>query len=98
MPPRRDIDFSGYQLQTRTVAATNDTLRHRFSSGTILTAGTSLVVFGGGVLDSSKILIFGGAKLLRASTGGLSLSNGGGVVTLRDAASSVITSIAYGPK
>jgi hypothetical protein len=48
------------------------------------------------VLDSSNP-IFGGAKLLRASTSGLSLSNGGGVVTVRDAASSVITSITYGP-
>ncbi|HEV8367851.1 MAG TPA: lamin tail domain-containing protein [Pyrinomonadaceae bacterium] len=92
----RDLDLSGYQLQTRALSASNDTLRHRFAPGTVLQAGTALVVFGGSVLDNTQP-DFGGALIFRATTGGLSLNNSGGVVTLRDAGGSVVTSVTYGP-
>jgi uncharacterized protein (TIGR03437 family) len=91
----RDIDLSGYQLQTRNLSATNDSARHRFPTGTVLQAGTAFVVFGGGLLNNNNP-VFGGAGIFRASTGGLSLNNSGGVVTLRDASGSVVTSITYG--
>ena len=91
----RDLDLTGYQIQTRAANASNDTVRHRFAAGTLLPAGTAIVVFGGGALDSTNSL-FGGAHITRASTGGLSLSNSGGVITLRDTSGSVVSSMSYG--
>jgi uncharacterized protein (TIGR03437 family) len=57
----RDLDLSGYQIQTRAISSTVDTLRHRFPVGTILRAGAALVVFGGGTVNSSNPA-FGGLK------------------------------------
>jgi uncharacterized protein (TIGR03437 family) len=91
----RDLDLSGYQLQTRGPSATTDSVRHRFVGGTILPAGTALVVFGGGSFNQADDN-FGGAQILKASTGGLSLLNSGGVITLRDSAVAVVTSTNYG--
>jgi uncharacterized protein (TIGR03437 family) len=90
-----DIDLSGYQLQSRSLTATNDTLRHRFAPGTTLFAGTSIVVFGGGSPDPHNP-IFGGSQVVKASSGALSLVNGGGVITLRKPNGEVMTSVAYG--
>ena len=90
-----DIDLSGYQLQSRSLTAANDTLRHRFAQGTTLSAGTAIVVFGGGSPNASDP-IFGGSQVAKASTGGLSLVNGGGVVTLRKPNGEIVTSVAYG--
>jgi uncharacterized protein (TIGR03437 family) len=92
----RDLDLSGYQLQSRSTTANTDTVRHRFTSGTVLSAGTALVVFGGGTINS-KNPAFGGAQIFRASTGGLSLNNGGGVITVRDSTGAVVTAVTYGP-
>ncbi len=89
-----DLDISGYQLQTRGSSGT-DTLRHRFAPGTVFPAGTALVVFGGGDPDPANI-VFAGAQVVQASTGGLSLLNAGGVVTLRDPAGLTDTSLSYG--
>ena len=91
----RDLDLSGYQLQTRTLTSITDTLRHRFASGTILPAGTALVIFGGGSPDTSNPL-FGSSQIQKASTGGLSLTNSGAVVTLRNHAGEIVTSVSYG--
>jgi uncharacterized protein (TIGR03437 family) len=91
-----DVDLSGYQLQSRSLTATNDTLRHRFAQGTTLAAGTAIVVFGGGGSANASNPVFGGSQIVKASTGGLSLVNGGGVVTLRDRNGQVVTSVAYG--
>jgi uncharacterized protein (TIGR03437 family) len=91
----RDIDISGYQLLARSSAASNDTLRHTFAAGTILAARTAVVIFGGGAPDSSDP-VFGGALILKASTGGLSLSNTGGIVTLRDSSGAVANLFEYG--
>ena len=90
-----DIDLSGYQLQSRSLTATNDTLRHRFAPNTTLLAGAAIVVFGGGSPNATNP-VFGGAQILKASSGGLSLVNAGGVVTLRNPAGTIVTSIAYG--
>ena len=92
----RDLDLSGYQLQSRSTTANTDTVRHRFPSGTVLSAGTALVVFGGGTINA-KNPAFGGAQIFRASTGGLSLNNGGGVITVRDSTGAVVTAVTYGP-
>lgn len=96
----RDLDLSGYQLQTRSLTSTTDTIRHRFAPGTILHAGTAIVIFGGGSLDprspDTTNLIFGGSQVLKASTGGLSLTNSGAVITLRNATGEIVTSVAYG--
>ena len=91
----RDLDLSGYQLQTRSVTSAVDTLRHRFASDTILAAGTALVVFGGGTPNSANP-VFGGALVLKASAGSLSLTNSGGVITLRDASGSTVSFLTYG--
>ena len=90
-----DIDLSGYQLQSRSLTTTNDTLRHRFVAGTNLFAGSAIIVFGGGSPNAANP-IFGGSQILKASTGGLSLVNTGGVITLRDRNGEIVTSVAYG--
>jgi len=90
-----DLDLSDFQLQTRATTSTTDALRHRFATRTILYAGTAIVVFGGGALNAANSA-FAGAQIVRASSGGLSLNNGGGVVTLRDAAGTVVSSMSYG--
>jgi uncharacterized protein (TIGR03437 family) len=91
----RDLDVSGYQLQTRGVTAVTDVVRHRFAMGTILPAGTGLIVFGGGNPENSNP-IFGGSQIVRASTGSLSLINSGGVITLRDASGLPVSFATYG--
>ena len=91
----RDLDLSGYQLQTRTLSSSTDIVRHRFATGTIFAAGTAFVAFGGGPIDKNEPA-FGGAQVVKASSGGLSLNNSGGVVTLRDSAGAIVTSITYG--
>ena len=90
----RDIDISNFEILTRATSGIS-TLRHRFAGGTILSAGTSMIVFGGGNPLASDPL-FGGAQVVKASTGGLSLSNTGGVVTLRDGSAAVLATISYG--
>ncbi|HJT67705.1 MAG TPA: lamin tail domain-containing protein [Pyrinomonadaceae bacterium] len=91
----QNIDLGGYQLQSRSLTATNDTLRHRFAQGTTLFAGTAIVVFGGGSPNASNS-VFGGSQIVKASSGALSLVNGGGVVTLRNPTGEIVTSVAYG--
>lgn len=91
----RDLDLSGYELQTRSLTSTTDTLRHRFAPNTLLPAGTALIIFGGGSPDNGNPA-FGGAQVVTASRGGLSLTNSGAVVTLRNATGEIVTSVAYG--
>jgi uncharacterized protein (TIGR03437 family) len=91
----RDIDLSGYQLLARSSGAGSDSLRHTFAGGTILAARTAVVIFGGGAPSPSDT-VFGGALTLKASTGGLSLSNTGGIVTLRDSSGAVANIFEYG--
>jgi len=91
----RDLDISSFQLETRSLNSTVDLVRHRFPANTIFPAGTAIVIFGGGSFDASNPA-FAGAKVFRASSGGLSLLNSGGVVTVRDAAGKIITAVQFG--
>jgi uncharacterized repeat protein (TIGR01451 family) len=90
-----DIDISGYQIRTRGGSVNSDTLRHTFPSGTIVPACTALVVFGGGNFDPNDAA-FGGARVVKASTGSLTLANSSGVITLRDAGGNIANFVAYG--
>lgn len=97
----RDLDLSGFQLQTRSLTGTTDTLRHRFAPGTLLPAGTAIVIFGGGTFTTPNSPtftnpVFGNSQILKASTGSLSLTNSGAVVTLRNATGEIVTSVSYG--
>ena len=91
----RDLDLSGYELLSRSLTTTNNTLRHRFAPGTILPAGTAIVIFGGGSPDPHNPL-FSGSQISKASRGSLSLTNTGGVITLRKPTGEIVTSVAYG--
>ena len=90
----RDLDISGFQLETRTGTG-NDIVRHRFVANTILPAGTSIVVFGGGK-PSPEDSIFKGSQVVKASSGGLSLNNTAGTITLRDKTTSIVAFVTYG--
>jgi uncharacterized repeat protein (TIGR01451 family) len=90
-------DISGYQLLTRSATATSDTVRHTFAPGTIFPAGSAIVVFGGGNTNfDPNNPVFGGAQVFKASSGGLSLTNSGGVVTLREPSQSIVNIFSYG--
>jgi uncharacterized protein (TIGR03437 family) len=91
----RDLDLSGFQLQTRSLTGANDVLRHRFAEGTVVSAGTAIVVFGGGSIKTSDP-VFGGAQVVSASARGLGLNNSGGVITLRDSGGMIVTTVTYG--
>jgi uncharacterized protein (TIGR03437 family) len=90
-----DINLSGYRILTRSSSASSDTVRHEFALGTTLPACTSIVVFGGGNPNPNDP-IFAGAQIFKAQTGGLSLANSGGVITLRDGSGATVNSLAYG--
>jgi uncharacterized protein (TIGR03437 family) len=93
----RDIDISGYQLLTRSTGAAGDTVRHTFAPGTIFPSGSAIVVFGGGGENfNPRNPAFGGALVFKASSGGLSLTNSGGVVTLREPSQSIVNIFSYG--
>ena len=90
-----DIDVGGYHLLSRSSSTTTDTLRHTFAGGTILPACAAVVVFGGGKFDPMNS-VFGNSQVVKATSGSLSLTNGGGVITLRDSASAIVNSLAWG--
>ncbi len=91
----RDLNISGYQLFSRSTTGAEDNLRHTFAPGTIFPAGTAVVVFGGGNFNPRN-QAFGGAQVFKASEGELSLVNGGGTVTLRDASARLVTNFSWG--
>jgi uncharacterized protein (TIGR03437 family) len=92
-----DIDLGGYRIETRNSSGA-DVVRHLFAHGTILAPGTATVVFGGSEFPAfdPHDAAFGGALVMNASAGGLSLLNGGGAVTLRSPAGDVAEQFAYG--
>jgi len=65
--------------------------RHVFPLGRALAPGHTLVVFGGGVPTGP----FGGAEVQWASKG-LSLSNAGDVITLRDVGDAIVHQVSWG--
>lgn len=91
----RDIDIGGYQLLTRGGTGSNDTVRHTFARGTILNSCTAVVIFGGGNVDPNNSA-FGGSRVVKALSGGLSLINSAGAITLRDKTSGIANLVAYG--
>jgi uncharacterized protein (TIGR03437 family) len=89
------LDLSGWTLRTRQPSGTSETIRHLFAPGTTLPAVDALVIFGAGNLSADDPA-FGGAQVVRASTGALSLSNGGLTIVVRDAAGNLVTQFSYG--
>ncbi|HEV2829465.1 MAG TPA: lamin tail domain-containing protein [Pyrinomonadaceae bacterium] len=90
-----DIDISGYHLFTRGTGA--DVLRHEFAAGTILRSCSAIVIFGGGTPSfNPEDSAFGGALVVKASSGGLSLVNSSGAITLQDQTATIVNLVAYG--
>ena len=84
------FDISGYKISDA------DAVRHVFAAGAIVPPFEAVVVFGGGTSTGS----FGNAAenhmVFRASTGGLSLNNGGDTISLQDAQGHVVQEIKFG--
>ncbi|MCA1626421.1 MAG: Ig-like domain-containing protein, partial [Acidobacteria bacterium] len=92
-----DLDLGNYQILTRGSTGA-DTVRHTFAARTIVPPGTAIVVFGGAEISSFNPHhpSFGGSLVETASTGGLSLLNGGSAVTLRDPSGAIVEQLTYG--
>ena len=88
-------NISDWTIRTRSLGSANETVRHRFPSGSLLLAGEAMVVFGGGNFDPADPL-FGCSGVTMTSTAGLSLVNGGLTVLVRDAAGALVTEFTYG--
>jgi hypothetical protein len=84
------IDLSGYRLSD------SEQVRHVFAARTILPPFEALVVFGGGSPSGP----FGNAAenqlVLKASSGGLSLNNGGDTIKLEDAQGRLVQEVKFG--
>ncbi|HKA21146.1 MAG TPA: IPT/TIG domain-containing protein [Blastocatellia bacterium] len=84
------FDISGYKLLD------SDAIRHVFAAGTIVPPFEAAVVFGGGSPSGP----FGNATenhlVFKASTGGLSLNNGGDTITLQDTQGRIVQQIKFG--
>ena len=84
------FDISGYRILD------SEAIRHVFAEGTILPPFETALVFGGGKPTGS----FGNASdnhlVFTASTGGLSLNNGGDSIRLQDAQARVVQEIKFG--
>jgi hypothetical protein len=93
-----DKDISGYQLLARSTSSGTDTVRHIFAAGTIFPAGSAIIIFSGGVEPNFNPAnpVFGGAQVFKASSGGLALTNSGGVITLREPSLSIVNIFSYG--
>jgi uncharacterized protein (TIGR03437 family) len=90
-----DIDISSYKIFTRGTGS--DVLRHTFAAGAILRSCSAVVVFGGGGSGfNPNDPAFGGALIVKASSGGISLVNGGGAITVQDASGAIVNLVAYG--
>jgi hypothetical protein len=83
------IDLSGFKLSD------SDEVRHVFAAETILPPFEALVVFGGGSPSGR----FGNAAenrlVFKASSGGLSLNNGGDTIRLADAEGTIVQEIKF---
>jgi hypothetical protein len=89
------LDLGGWTIRTRSFTSSNETLRHTFAAGTSLAAGDCVVIFGGGSFDANDP-VFGGAQVFKALSGGLSLTNSGLTIIVRDAAALPAAQFAYG--
>ncbi len=89
------INISGWTLRTRATGGTSEITRHTFAAGSTLLAGEAMVIFGGGNVNPSD-QIFGCAQVVKASSGGLSLTNGGLTVLARDGSGALVAQFSYG--
>jgi hypothetical protein len=77
------LDISRWTIRTRAPSGLTETIRHTFAAGTTLPPEDALVIFGGGNFDANHPA-FGGASVTKASTAGLSLTNSGLTIVVRD--------------
>jgi len=80
------VDISGYVLRDGVGP------RHTFAANTVIPAGGALVVFAGGAPAG----LFGGVRVLTASTGALGLNNTGDTVSLVSPSGTIIDTMTYG--
>jgi uncharacterized protein (TIGR03437 family) len=91
------LDVSGWTLKTRALSSASETTRHTFAAHTLIPASDALVIFGGGGTNfDAAHAAFGGAQVLTASSGGLSLTNAGLTVVVRDADNNLVAQLSYG--
>jgi uncharacterized protein (TIGR03437 family) len=92
-----DLNLGGYQITVRGGNGA-DTVRHTFAADTSIAPGTSIVVFGSAQAATFNPAhpAFAGALVQIASTGGLSLTNGGSTVKLLDPQGATIDELTYG--
>lgn len=92
-----DLQLGGYQITVRG-GNNSDTVRHTFAADTIIAPGTAIVVFSGAQATTFNPAhpAFGGALVQTASTGGLSLTNGGSTVKLLSPSGATIDAFTYG--
>ncbi|HEX3083838.1 MAG TPA: Calx-beta domain-containing protein, partial [Pyrinomonadaceae bacterium] len=91
------IGMSGWTVKTRANGSTTETTRFTFPAGISLAPGTAAVIFGGGTFSPTDP-IFGCAQIFRATSAssGLSLTNTGLTILLRDSAGNLIAQFSYG--
>jgi hypothetical protein len=84
------VDISGFRLSDA------EAVRHVFPPGTVVPPFESAVVFGGGRPQGEFGNAAANGLVFVASSGGLSLNNGGDTIRLEDAGGKVIQQIAFG--
>ena len=89
------VNLSGWTIRTRALNSASETIRHRFASDTLLLANEVIVIFGGGNFDPGNPM-FGCARVIQTSTAGLSLTNSGLTILLRDGVGNLVTEFTYG--
>lgn len=92
------IGVGAWTIKTRPTGSTTETTRFTFPVGTSLAAGQAVVVFGGGSpAFNPNDEIFGCAQVFKiGSSSGLSLTNTGLTILIRDGAGNLITQFSYG--
>lgn len=92
-----DLDLGDYRVATRDGNSVLTT-RHTFAPGTILPPGAAAVVFGGAnaATFNPRDPSFADAYVATASTGSLSLLNGGSIVALLDPLGATVEELSYG--
>lgn len=81
------LDISGYKLSD------GASERHVFPNGTVIPAGGTIVVFGGGIVSDFTDV---GGLVQVASTSALGLNNGGDTITILDASDVLVVNETYG--
>ncbi len=92
------IGVGGWTIKTRATGSTTENTRFTFPAGTSLPAGQAAVVFGGGgPTFNPNDEIFGCAQVFKVnSSSGLSLTNTGLTILIRNGAGNLITQFSYG--